>query len=64
MQLLARSDTVITDLVADRNLYQLGMPECSTEVEFLAKTLKHKTEILGSLSAKGFSAREQVNRDR
>jgi (p)ppGpp synthase/HD superfamily hydrolase len=58
VQLLARSKVTITDLEPDRSLYHVGMPERSTEVTFLVKTTGHKAEVLGELSAKGFTIRE------
>lgn len=58
IQVLARSQAVITDLEPDRTLYHVGMPERSTQVTFLAKTAEHKTEILNELSTKGFVVRE------
>ena len=58
VQLLARSGTTITDLLADRSMYHLGMPERSTEVTFLAKNSRHRREILRNLSEHGFRVRE------
>jgi hypothetical protein len=58
IQVLARSDTVITDLEPDRSLYHVGMPERSTEVTFLVKTASRKVEVLRELLSKGFAIRE------
>ena len=58
VQLLARSQAVITDLEPDRSLYHVGMPERSARVVFLAKTARHKVEILEELAGKGFAIRE------
>jgi hypothetical protein len=58
VQLLARSQVTITDLVADRSLYQFGMPERFAEVTFRATNLQHKKAVLKELSAKGFQIRE------
>ena len=58
VQLLARSNVTITDLVPDRSLYHFGMPERWTEVRFTASDPKHKSEVLKVLSLKGFNVRE------
>ena len=58
IQLLARSQAVITDLEPDRSLYNLGMPERWAEVTFLAKSGTHKKEILLNLSESGFRVHE------
>ncbi len=58
VQFLAHADVVITDLQPDRSLYHVGMPERSTEVTFLAKTARHKAEVLRELSRNGFSIQE------
>lgn len=58
VQLLARSKVTITDLEPDRALYHVGMPERSTDVTFLVKTPRQKTEVLRVLSGKGFEVRE------
>lgn len=59
VQLLAESDVTITDLKPDRSLYHVGMPERSTEVTFLATSLKDKDRVLGKLAAKGLTYRER-----
>lgn len=49
VQVLARSAVMITDLVPDRGLYHLGMPERSVQITFLAKDEKHKKNVLQRL---------------
>lgn len=60
VQLLAHSNVMITDLEPDRSLYHVGMPERFTEVTFLVKNAKHKTEVFRQLTARGFEVRELV----
>jgi hypothetical protein len=60
VQLLAHSDVTITDLKTDRSMYHLGMPERSTEVTFLVRSLKQKSSVLQELSTQGFAIRELI----
>jgi (p)ppGpp synthase/HD superfamily hydrolase len=64
VQLLAKSDARITDLIPDRSLYHLGMPERSAEVTFLVTSLEHKNGVLRELSTKGFVTRELAGGNR
>jgi hypothetical protein len=60
IQLLARSAVMITDLVADRSLYRLGLPERSVQLTLLVKDESHKKRILEKLLVHGFEVRESV----
>jgi hypothetical protein len=61
VQILARSAVMITDLIPDRSLYYLGLPERSVQITFLAKDLIHKQRVLERLLLSGFETREIVH---
>jgi hypothetical protein len=65
--ILARSAVMNTDLISDRSLYYLVLPERSAQITFLAKDLLHKQRVLERLSRsdmrrEGFSIEEPHQR--
>jgi (p)ppGpp synthase/HD superfamily hydrolase len=54
VQVLARSDVLITDLNPDRSHYSLGIGESSTRVRFRIRNLQHRDLVFESIRDQDF----------
>jgi hypothetical protein len=53
VQVLARGEALITDLVPDRSHYSLGMGEGSTTVRFRVRSTRHRELVLDRIREDG-----------
>src|SRR5580698_6508727 len=54
VQVLAHSDTLITDLDPDRSHYALGMGEATARVKFRVRNQPHLERVLKAIRAQSF----------